>query len=79
MIPRHPAILGISVQKMALLVPAYLIPYEVSTLFFGLLSDWLGRTRIMLASLTACLTDGLRWLEAPQLEQSLPCDEYYRS
>jgi len=36
-----------------MLVPAYLIPYGISTLFFGLLSDWIGRRRIMLASLVA--------------------------
>jgi len=33
--------------------PAYMIPYGVSTLFYGLLSDRLGRRRIMLASLLA--------------------------
>jgi predicted MFS family arabinose efflux permease len=34
-------------------VPAYLIPYGVSTLFYGILSDRLGRRRIMLGSLVA--------------------------
>jgi len=53
MIPRLAATFGVSVEKIGLLVPAYLIPYGVSTLFFGLLSDWIGRKRIMLASLVA--------------------------
>ncbi len=53
MIPRLSAALGVSDQKIGLLVPAYLIPYGVSTLFFGLLSDWMGRRRIMFTSLAA--------------------------
>ncbi len=53
MIPRLSAAFGVSAQRIGLLVPAYLIPYGVSTLFFGLLSDWIGRRRIMLASLVA--------------------------
>jgi len=53
MIPRLSAAFGVSEQKIGLLIPAYLIPYGVSTLFFGLLSDWMGRRRIMLASLAA--------------------------
>jgi predicted MFS family arabinose efflux permease len=51
MIPHLSAAFGVTVQRIGLLVPAYLIPYGVSTLFFGLLSDWLGRRWIMLASL----------------------------
>ena len=53
MIPRLSTAFGVSAQRIGLLVPAYLIPYGVSTLFFGLLSDWIGRRRIMLASLAA--------------------------
>ncbi len=53
MIPRLAATFGVSDQKVGLLVPVYLIPYGISTLFFGLLSDWIGRRRIMLASLAA--------------------------
>lgn len=53
MIPRLSAVFGASTQRIGLLVPAYLIPYGVSTLFFGLLSDWAGRKRIMIASLAA--------------------------
>lgn len=53
MIPRLAATFGVSAQKAGLLVPVYLIPYGISTLFFGLLSDWIGRRRIMFASLAA--------------------------
>ncbi len=53
MIPRLASFFGVSAQRIGLAVPAYLIPYGVSTLFYGLLSDWIGRRRIMLASLFA--------------------------
>lgn len=53
MIPQLASAFGVPVQKIDLLVPAYLIPYGISTLFFGLLSDWIGRRRIMFASLAA--------------------------
>ncbi len=53
MIPRLSAVFGVSPRVIGLIVPAYLIPYGVSTLFYGLLSDWIGRRRIMLASLFA--------------------------
>lgn len=35
------------------MVPAYLLPYGASTLFYGILADRIGRRRIMLASLCA--------------------------
>ena len=42
--------LGVSVRRLRtddrLAVPAYLIPYGVSTLFYGLLVDWIGRRRV---------------------------------
>ena len=44
---------GISVQTVGLVVPAYLIPYGIATLIFGLLADRLGVQRVMFASLTA--------------------------
>lgn len=53
LIPRLSAIFGVSDQKIGLLVAAYMIPYGVSTLFFGLLSDRIGRRKIMFASLWA--------------------------
>ena len=53
LIPLLSAAFVVSGQMIGLIVPAYMIPYGVSTLFYGLLSDRLGRRRIMLASLLA--------------------------
>jgi predicted MFS family arabinose efflux permease len=53
LIPRLSDVFAVSSQTIGLIVPAYMIPYGVSTLFYGLLSDRLGRRRIMLASLLA--------------------------
>jgi predicted MFS family arabinose efflux permease len=53
MLPKLSAVFGVSVHMVALAVPAYLIPYGISTLFYGLFSDRIGRRRIMLASLFA--------------------------
>jgi predicted MFS family arabinose efflux permease len=40
-------------RTVGLIVPAYLVPYGVSTLFYGLLADRLGLRRMMLTSLMA--------------------------
>jgi predicted MFS family arabinose efflux permease len=53
LIPRLSLTFGVSPQQIGLIVPAYLIPYGISTLIYGLLSDRLGRRRILLASLLA--------------------------
>ena len=53
LIPRLAHEFGSSEQFIGLMVPAYMVPYGLSTLFFGLLSDRLGRRRIMYLSLTA--------------------------
>jgi predicted MFS family arabinose efflux permease len=53
LIPRLSGVFGVSSQFIGLMVPAYLIPYGVSTLFYGLISDRLGRRPIMFASLIA--------------------------
>ena len=53
LIPRLSHSFQVSEQFIGLMVPAYMIPYGVSTLFYGLLSDRLGRRRIMLGSLAA--------------------------
>jgi predicted MFS family arabinose efflux permease len=53
LIPRLATVFAVTGQTIGLMVPAYMIPYGVSTLFYGLLSDRLGRRRIMLASLLA--------------------------
>jgi len=44
---------GTSVERVGLIVPAYLIPYGIATLVYGLLADRLGIQRVMFASLTA--------------------------
>src|SRR5713101_1119345 len=44
---------GTSVETVGLIVPAYLIPYGIATLAYGLLADRLGIHRIMFASLVA--------------------------
>ncbi len=53
LIPRLATVFGVSAQAVGLIVPAYMIPYGVATLFYGLLSDRLGRRPILLASLLA--------------------------
>ena len=53
LIPRLSVAFNASAQMVGLAVPAYLIPYGVSTLVYGFLSARIGRRRIMLASLTA--------------------------
>jgi predicted MFS family arabinose efflux permease len=53
LIPHLSAAFTVSGQMIGLIVPAYMIPYGVSGLFYGLLSDRLGRRRIMFASLLA--------------------------
>ncbi len=44
---------GVSIQTVGLLVPAYLIPYGIATLIYGLLADRFGVQRVMFSSLTA--------------------------
>lgn len=44
LIPRLSAVFQVSAQTVGLTIPAYMIPYGVSTLY-GLLSDHLGRRR----------------------------------
>src|SRR6476660_3231633 len=43
----------VSVETMGFVVPAYLIPYGVSTLVSGPLADRIGVHRVMVASLSA--------------------------
>jgi predicted MFS family arabinose efflux permease len=52
-IPALSATFGASVQTVGLIVPAYLIPYGIATLLYGLLADRLGIHRVMFASLAA--------------------------
>lgn len=53
LIPRLSAAFHVSPQAIGLIIPAYMIPYGVSILFYGLLSDRIGRRRIMVASFLA--------------------------
>lgn len=51
LIPSLSAFFNVSEQRVGLIVPAYLIPYGVSTLFYGLFADRIGPKRIILTSL----------------------------
>jgi predicted MFS family arabinose efflux permease len=53
LIPRFSALFDVPAQKIGLIIPAYMVPYGVATLFYGPLSDRLGPRRIILASLGA--------------------------
>ncbi len=55
LIPRLSDVFGVSNRKVGLIVPAYMIPYGLSTLFYGLFSDRVGRWRIIRGSLIAFL------------------------
>ena len=56
LIPKLSDAFGATSQTISLIVPAYMIPYGISTLFYGLLSDRIGRLPIMLGSLIAFMT-----------------------
>lgn len=53
LIPKLADIFKVSQQFIGILIPAYLIPYAVSTLFFGLLADRFRPTNIIKISLLA--------------------------
>ena len=52
-IPTLAAAFGVSPQDVGLIVPAYLVPYGIATLAYGLLADRYGLWRIMAGSLLA--------------------------
>lgn len=52
-IPRLAATFSVSPHQVGFIVPAYLIPYGMATLAYGLLADRIGVWRIMAASLGA--------------------------
>lgn len=52
-IPVLSSTFGVSVERIGLIVPAYLIPYGISTLVYGPLADRVGVHRVMFASLSA--------------------------
>lgn len=51
LIPTLSVFFKVTEQRVGLIVPAYLIPYGVSTLFYGLLADKIGPKSIVLTSL----------------------------
>ncbi|MBR1208105.1 MULTISPECIES: MFS transporter [unclassified Bradyrhizobium] len=53
LIPRLAETFAVSPQEAGLIVPAYLLPYAVATLVYGLLADRFGVWRIMVGSLAA--------------------------
>lgn len=53
LIPNLASIFKVTEQQVGLMVPAYLIPYGLSTLFYGLLTDKIGSKKIILSSLLA--------------------------
>ena len=52
-IPTLSSTFGSSIQTVGLIVPAYLIPYGIATLAYGILADRIGIHRVMFASLAA--------------------------
>lgn len=51
LIPGLSAYFKVTEQTVGLIIPAYLIPYGIATLFYGLLADTIGPKRIILTSL----------------------------
>lgn len=53
LIPRLATVFATTEHAAGLMVPAYLLPYGIATLFLGLLSDRIGLARVMYVSLAA--------------------------
>lgn len=51
LLPSLSVFFNVSEQTIGLIVPAYLIPYGISTLFYGLLADKIGTKKVVLSSL----------------------------
>ena len=60
---------GMSVETVGLIVPAYLIPYGVATVVYGLLADRLGIHRVMITSLAAFAALTMLTATAQSIEQ----------
>lgn len=71
LIPRFAGVFATSEQAVGLIVPAYLIPYGVSTLFYGVLSDRVGARRIMLGSLVTFIVLTALTATAQSVEQMM--------
>lgn len=68
-IPTLSSIFGSSIQTVGLIVPAYLIPYGVATLAYGILADRIGIHRVMFASLVAFSALTILTATAQSIEQ----------
>ena len=53
LLPRFSEVFQVPEQRIGLIVPAYMIAYGLSTLFYGILSDWIRRARVINFSLLA--------------------------
>ena len=68
-IPTLSGIFGASAETVGLVVPAYLIPYGIATLAYGLLADRLGIERVMFLSLAAFAALTVLTATAQSIEQ----------
>lgn len=69
LIPNLSQIFKVSQQFIGILIPAYLIPYAISTLFFGLLADRFLATSIIRISLLAFIVFSLLTATATNVNQ----------
>ena len=56
LIPHLAAAFSVSQERIGLIVPAYMVPYGIATLFYGLLADRIGRRRVLILSLSAFIS-----------------------
>ncbi|MCA6112925.1 MFS transporter [Bradyrhizobium cenepequi] len=68
-IPALSKVFGTSIETVGLIVPAYLIPYGISTLAYGVLADRIGIPRVMFASLAAFSVLTMLTATAQSIEQ----------
>src|SRR5919106_3012458 len=68
-IPALSNVFRTSVERVGLIVPAYLIPYGIATLAYGLLADRIGIHRVMFASLAAFAALTMLTATAQSIEQ----------
>ena len=53
LIPRLAEAFAVSEERIGIIVPAYMLPYGLATLFYGVLADRIGRKRVLQFSLVA--------------------------
>jgi predicted MFS family arabinose efflux permease len=68
-IPALSSTFGSSIQTVGLIVPAYLIPYGIATLAYGILADRIGIHRVMFTSLAAFSALTILTATAQSIEQ----------